>query len=394
MKLKALPGDFQVEERAQLRLTPAGRWAVYRVRKVGLSTLEVQTRLAAMLNLSREQVVFPALKDKEAITIQFASLPAGLAETMEGEHFRAQRVGLTAQPLGPADLRGNAFTVVARDLAPAEAEHLAARLRQLAQVGLPNYFDAQRFGSYAGEGGWIGRAILQRDAEGALRAYLTQSFRGDPAPVRAFKRQAVGLWGEWPAMFAAAPRPSNYRSVLTFLVGHPQDYRKALNLIPQRLLALYLAAYQSYLWNHIAAAYLGGLYRHLGVAVGAMEIIGEALPTHADLPIATQADLRGATLALPDHRASYPSGALGEAAQGVLAAEGLAQEDLKARILQKAYLPRGRRSLLVWPEEVAVAAPVPDERFPGRLALTVRFALPAGSYATLVMQAAGGKDEG
>jgi len=62
--------------------------------------------------------------------------------------------------------------------------------------------------------------------------------------------------------------------------------------------------------------------------------------------------------------------------------------DLKARILERAYLPRGRRPLLLWPQELEVDVPRPDERFPGQQALRACFALPSGSYATLVCRVA------
>jgi tRNA pseudouridine13 synthase len=388
VRIKVMPGDFVVEERAALRLQGAGAWTVYRVRKVGLTTLEARARLAAALGLSDGQVLFPALKDKEAVSIQFATLPAGLAERVEKEGLTAERIGYRAAPLVAGDLRGNAFTLILRDLDAAEAAHLAERLAQLARDGLPNYFHTQRFGSLTAEGEFIGLAILRRDAEVALKLYLTTPFVGDPRPVRAFKRQAATLWPDWAAMFAAAPRPSNYRSVLTYLVGHPQDYRAALNLIPQRTLSLYLAAYQSDLWNRIAGALLAQAYASAGVAHGQIAIAGRTLPVHTTLSTALRDELAAARLPLPEHHATYQAGAHAQAVERVLAEEGLVLADLKARILKKAYLTRGSRALLLVPEDVRVDAPAPDERYPGRLALRVAFALPPGSYATLVLEAA------
>jgi len=389
MRIKAVPGDFVVEERAALHLQTAGPWAVYRVRKVGLTTLSGRTRLAAALGVAESAVSLPALKDKDAVSIQYATLPPGLPERVELEGLTAERLGYRAQSLSSADLRGNAFTIVLRDLDAAEAGRLAVRLAQMARDGLPNYFHTQRFGSRTAAGEFIGKAILRRDAEAACKLYLTAPFAGDRRPVRAFKRQAAALWPDWAAMFAVAPRPSNYRSVLTFLVGHAQDYRKALNLIPQRTLSLYLAAYQSDLWNRIAGAWLEQVYRSAGVPYAHIAIAGRELPVHTALPAGLREELAAARLALPEHRAVYPPGAPAQAAERVLAEEGLALGELKARILKKAYLTRGCLALLLVPEDMRVEAPVPDERFPGRLALRVTFALPPGSYATLVIEAAG-----
>lgn len=388
MRIQTVPEDFVVEEQINLGLVPKGPWAVYRVRKAGLTTLDVQTRLASALNLSRRQVVFPALKDKEAIATQYATLPAGRPTSIEGRGFKAECVGQRLTPLSASDLRGNAFTLILRDLAADEAARIAARLDEIGRCGVPNYFDVQRFGSLGAGGGYIGKAILRRDAEGALRAYLTEPFAGDPPAVCAFKRQAAALWPDWRAMFEAAPRPSNYRSVLTYLVGHAQDYRKALNLIPQRLLSLYLAAYQSYLWNRILAAYLGRFYMQSGVSAAYLTIAGQSLPIHGRLADALLARLMGVSITLPNHRAAFGP-EIAPLVRDVLAEEGLGLGDLKARILQKAYLPKGARPILLVPRDVRVGAPLADELFPARHKLEVRFALPPGSYATLVLKAAG-----
>lgn len=388
VRLKTLPGDFVVTERATLRLSPQGPWGVYRVRKVACTTLAVQTRLAAQLNLPRQQVIFPALKDKEAVTVQFATLPASAPETVSGPGFEAQRIGYRQRPLAPSDLLGNDFEIVMRAIPGAKAQALRQALLALGEQGLPNYFDEQRFGSYAPDWGFIGKPILQRDAAQALYTYLARPWIADPPPIRAFKRRAAQLWPDWRAIMGVAPRPSNYRSVLTYLQDHPEGFRKALNLIPQRLLALYLAAYQSHLWNRIAATWLEEIYRQAGAPCGQVEIIGVEHPFHLQMGAAALASWRGQSLPLPTHRTTYQPAELGLLVERLLAEEGLTLADLKARILQKAYLPHGQRPLLLQPQDLEVSAPQPDDRFPGQQALRVRFGLPSGSYATLVCKVA------
>jgi len=394
MRIKTIPDDFYVQEEIDLALRDRGPWAVYRVRKVGVTTLDVQTRLASQLGLGRNRVVFPALKDRDAIAVQYATLPAGLPERVEGAGFAAQRVGYRLRPLAPADLRGNAFSLVLRDMEAPEASRVSRRLEELARYGLPNYFDDQRFGSLPAQGEPIGKAVLRRDASAALKAYLTQPFVGDPRVVQDFKRRASALWPDahatpdWRALFQAAPKPSNFRSVLTYLVDHPADHRKALNLIPQRLLSIYLSAYQSLLWDLIAACYLARVCAEREAPTCIVRIAGRAMPVHLVLDESTLAELAATRVALPEHRARFRSPLVAEIAQQVLHEEGLRLDDLKARILQKAYLPRGERPVLLFPASIQVGSPAPDDRYVGRCAMAVGFSLPPGSYATLVLKAA------
>jgi tRNA pseudouridine13 synthase len=425
MRYKVQPEDFIVEEQIRLSLTPKGSFAVYRVRKRGVTTLRVQAQMARALGVGQSAVVFPALKDKDAIAVQHVAVRGTGPAQLAGDGFVAQFLGRSPRPLAPADVVANRFTVALRDLSTGEAAHVQERLAQVARSGLPNYFDEQRFGSLAPGEESIGKRILRRDAEGALRAYLTQRFTGDPAPVRKFKAFAAAHWGDWDALFDAAPRPSNFRSVLTYLRDHPTGdpaerdttYRKALNLITRRLLSLYLAAYQSLLWNRIAGQYLSA---RLGELATRIEIAGDRLPLYHELPPHFDRDL---AIPLPHHRAVYPgpphtsspprsggsgdrvpspprSGGFGDSsprmsndsptlstiAAQVLAEEGLTLNDLKARILKKAYLPKGKRPLLLFPQDASASSPEPDDRFPGHHKLTLTFTLPRGSYATLVIK--------
>ncbi len=387
MRVKLLVEDFVVNEVLAVSPAQGGRYALYRAHKRALTTIELQHRLAAALNLPPSAVTFPALKDRQAIAVQFGTVRGAGPRRVSGAGFTAERVGWLERPLSPRDVAGNRFAVTLRDLAPDEAAWVAVRLDGIARWGLPNYFDDQRFGSRLADGSFPGQAILQRDEAAALRAYLAGQQAGDPPQVRAFKTFAADHWGDWLALFDQAPRPSNYRSVLTFLRDHPDDYRRALNLIPPRVLSLYLSAYQSFLWNRLAGRYLQARLLERDVPLTALQISGEALPAYRQLPPDLLASLTGVKLPLLHHRVRFDEPPVAALAQALLREEGLQLRDLKARVLKKAYLSKGVRVLLLLPQDVACEPPQADERFLDRLKLTTRFFLPRGSYATLLFKA-------
>jgi tRNA pseudouridine13 synthase len=392
VRFKVQPEDFIVEELAQLPLSSGGDYAIIRVEKQKISTLQVQYHIAAQLGLRSRDVQAPALKDKNALAVQHLHVRGTVPDHLEGPGYQARFIGRSHRPLRPSDLTGNRFMVVLRDLSIDEAHGLDAVAREIRQEGLPNYFDKQRFGSYCSHpkapDPFIGKTILRRDAEGAVRAYLSYPFAGDPKRVRAFKAVARRRWEEWQFLLDRAPRPSNYRSVLTYLKDHPRGYRKALNLIPRRLLSLYLVAYQSYLWNRIVGGLLARRIPGTKLLPG-LYVVDLKLPFYQQLADELVQELRGLAIHLPGHRAVYSDPGLRDVVHHVLGEEGLQLNDLKARILKRAYLPKGRRSLLLQPTDLVVGHPQSDDRFPGRQAVPIRFSLPRGSYATLVLKRLG-----
>jgi len=379
MRIKQLPEDFQVEEQIAWP-GDTGPFAYYRVQKRGLTTVAVRDAMAARLKVTPSALVFPALKDKAAVTVQYACVRKRGPEVIRGEGFEATRVGWGPRALRPTDLGGNLFVVTVRDLGDAAASALGPAMDKLGRYGLPNYFDDQRFGSLTRDG-FIGKEILKRDAERVVHMYLAESMAGDRREIRKFKRLVASHWGEWGYLLHQAPRPSNYRSVITYLKDHPHEYRTAVNLIQDRLLSIYLAAYQSWVWNHIVGIYLDGTHSSpYRVRIMRSRF---CLPE----PSPELAALQGQLVDLPRLTAHYDT-VFDAAAQAAFEAEGLALHDFKARILRRVYLTKGERQVAFVPTDVSVGEAEPDEVNPGRARVAVQFALDSGRYATLILKAA------
>lgn len=376
MQIKRLPEDFQVEEQVQLP-GQHGPYAYYRVEKRNLSTLSVRDEMATRLKVTPSYLAFPAYKDKSVVAVQYASVRKRAAETLEGRGFVAHRIGWGSRALRPGDLAGNRFALMLRDLDATQAAAIGPLLHSLGESGLPNYFDDQRFGSFSTEG-FIGKAILMRDAERAVWLYLAGPMAGDPREIRAFKRLVRTHWGQWGFLLHQAPQPSNFRSVLTFLKDHPQSHRKALNLIHDRLLSIYLIAFQSWVWNRILGRYL----HTLGHAEPTIIITGLDFPLPEKMP----EDFTRMQLAMPNLTVRY-SEALMPSVEAVLAEEEMTPEDFKARILRRVYLPKSERPVWFTPLDVTAGEPVADTVFPGRWAAPVTFTLAPGQYATLIVKA-------
>ncbi len=369
MRWKVRPEDFLVEEIVELPLRPGGPYVLYRVRKRERTTLEVQAELAARLGVPQRAVVFPALKDREAIAIQTAAVRGRGPARIRGRGFEAVRIGEADRPLRPQDLRGNRFVVRLRELDDREIERLPAAVTALATHGFPNYFDDQRFGSWSPEAGFIGRPLLLGQAEEVLRIYLAIPMVGDPLEVRTFKAEARGLWGNWAAMRERAPRPSNYRSVLTFLNDHPTDWRGAVRRIPARLRALWVDAYRAWIWNDMLRR-IWALLPHVEI-----EIRGARFPVPLERPQDTEA-----SVALPHRRARYES-PWAEAMAAALAEEGLSLSHFRRGALLEDAPPPTQRP--VWCQPLALEL---EELQPEKREALLVFELPPGSYGTLLLK--------
>jgi len=373
-----------VEERLSVQPKDRGPYALYRVEKRNITTLESVQILRRVLKVKPSAIVFPALKDKVAVAIQHCTVKTPttpVTKEVKTASISAKLLGYVERPLSPRDLLENRFTVTVRKIAREEAEFVRERFELIGEQGFPNYFDWQRFGSWSRNLGFPGKLLLLGDWEGVLRAYMAEPLLGDPPAVLRLKRLARENWRNWPLLKEHAPK-GNFRSVLTFLCDHSEDFKRAVNLITPRLLSLWLSAYQSFLWNCLASFVLERL---VSEKTRLKYPFGELVAPRWPLPSEVLANLEGLEIPLPSAKAKT-EGVVAEAFSLVLAEEGLRPESLKARGVKRAFLPKGKRALWVTPKEPKILGEEEDELFPGHIKITFAFSLPPGSYATLLLR--------
>jgi tRNA pseudouridine13 synthase len=381
MKLKRTPNDFCVEE--QISLQPAGGpFALYRLSKQSLGTLEAIAAIARRWDVRREWIAFAGLKDKHARTIQYVTIREGPRRGISQTNWELEYVGQCERPVHASDILGNRFEVVLRDMDDDELRQSLHMLSAAAAAGLPNYFDNQRFGSLGLAGEFIAQPWCLGNYERALWLALADANVHDWPAEREQKRILREQWGAWPQIKSqAAGWPTE--PILAFLTHQPRDFRRALALVPHDLRSLWLAAFQSHLWNQILAAVVRQAYP--AETCASLPIGGRDLPCFAEAAGAPDPQLAELVLPLPSARLHLDGSPLSALYDRVLAAEGLALRNIRVKYPRDSFFSKGNRPALLRPGQVEHWA-AGDELYPGRQKLTLRFTLPRGAYATLLVK--------
>jgi tRNA pseudouridine13 synthase len=385
MRLKRIPEDFQVEEQVALAAT-GGPFALYRLTKQSLGTPEAIDAILRRWALPRQQLAFAGLKDKHAQTTQYLTIRSGQRRGLAQTNLSLEYVGQIDRPVHASDITGNRFTVVLRDLSQDEHYRLTANVAAVAKDGVPNYFDNQRFGSLGESGEFIAKPWCLGDYERALWLAIADPNVHDRPDEREEKRILREQWGNWRLLAAQSVRwraASDARNIVAFLANQPRDFRRAIALAPQHLRSLWLAAYQSHLWNQILAALVRQICRPWQIV--SQSIGSRDVPFFTDLDDAQRDQLARSVLPLASARLHPDPSPLKDLYDRVLAAEGIELREIRVKYPRDSFFSKGERPATLQPLDLQHAA-ADDDLYPGRQKLTLRFTLPRGAYATILVK--------
>ena len=242
-KIKQIPEDFIVKEINSLKFNDNGNYSYFLLKKRNYNTLRAIKIISEKLKISKKNsknfsghkksqkdffvneknIGFAGNKDKNAITEQIISIKNG-NKNIENIGFRdieLKFVGRGNEEVFIGSNKGNEFAITIRNLANKEIKTIENKLSNN-KILMPNYFGPQRFSNNNAE---IGKSLIKKDFKKAIKLILEAN--------------------------------SDYSGeIKQHLEKKPNDFVVALKIIPLKLLKLYVHSYQSILFNRTLEQYI------------------------------------------------------------------------------------------------------------------------------------------
>ena len=344
------PEDFIVEEIPLYDPSDIGTHTFFSIRKRHYSTFDAIKKIASILHVNHKNIGYAGLKDKHAITTQVLSVEGispdqilkidlpSIEVLWARRHQHKLRVG---------HLRGNRFTIMLRNVPSDEFQGIHEKMECLAINGVPNRFGSQRFGNKQ-DTHLIGKALICGNWEKAIEHILTENSTLYSHLSEQLDRELTKITVE-----------------------------TVMNFIPYQLRKLYLSAYQAYLFNcilekripHIGKLLDGDIaIKHINSALFLVENASHEQTRADDFEISPTGPIFG-------YKMKQPFGVVEDMEMQLLSDEGV-----KFEVFRKVVgirLPGTRRSLRM-SMEIHQILPIEN-------ALQLSFTLPAGGYATVVL---------
>ncbi len=367
-RLKERIEDFQVWElprgKPVSEREEENEYTIFTLEKWNWDSNRALTALARGLRVSVKRFGIAGTKDRRAVTRQKVSV----WKIGEEELKKVRIKGLTLSDFSKSseritlgDLEGNRFEVVVRGIGLDEGtvrQRLEKTFREM-EKGIPNVFGEQRFGTTRPVTAMVGRALLKGDFEQACRIYLARTFEGERKDSTEARARLDKNWGRKEAYLEALKefpmRLDFERGMLDSLSKLPTDFAAALRRLPKRLRKMFINAVQAEIWNSVVERHSDGLVQQ-------------------ELP-------------LPGYDTAFDSGnELHKEMKKAMESGGITLDSFRLPHSPELATTGGTRKVLLVPEGMELAEVAPDEFNEGKLKVKIRFSLPAGAYATVVLE--------
>jgi tRNA pseudouridine13 synthase len=212
--------------------------------------------IAKQLGVDQGQIQIAGIKDAKAVTAQHITVENCSMEDASRVNFKEieiRPVGYVRDKLSPYYLLGNNFTISIKNIEYSElavAKLITETASSLdALGGIPNFFGHQRFGTTRPITHLVGKAIVEGDFEEAAMLFLAKpSVHEHPSSRRA--RAELQSTRDFKLALQNFPKQLRFeRFMLWHLVEKTEDFVGAFRRLPVKLQALFVQAYQSYLFN-------------------------------------------------------------------------------------------------------------------------------------------------
>ena len=428
--LKARVEDFRVEESSKIpALDDKGRFTVVRVTMTNWETNRYLRRLARACGINKNRIFSSGLKDKRAITTQILVIdaPRGKVESVEIPDSTIEVLGRTHQKVAMGDHDGNRFTITVRGCcdisgSPIDAKEAMRRVNEIrdglaksmGSDSFPNWIGPQRFGSTRPVTPQVGAAVIDGDFERAVDLYVGMAGTREGPEAASFRASWRDARDPHKSLELAPERLGYESAMLQHLTKKPDDYIGAFKTLPNSLQLLMVHSIQSLAFNHALSERIGSGLSLIEPVEG--DLVAPLL-SNGRIDVGKMAHVSATNLercrrncklgrlvvtgTLPGRDSSFAEGVPGKnEGEGVRQA-GLEGVEWLVKKIPRLTTSGTRRALSVPFRDISVEqAPEADATFqrwedgpmegdrwhPEGASLRLRFTLPAGAYATVMMR--------
>ncbi|WP_456416114.1 tRNA pseudouridine(13) synthase TruD [Methanocaldococcus sp.] len=385
MKLRMKPEDFIVEEIIDFNKISGKKCYLYKLTKRNIESLKAFSYISKKFRIPLKDIGYCGLKDRHALTTQYISIPKKYGKLhLDEPNLKLELIG-ESKFLLLGDLEGNKFTITVRGLKKDDIPKIKENLKYL-HYGAPNYFDSQRFGSVF-DRKFIVKEIIKGNYEEAVKIILTKYKKSEKKIIKDLKRFINKNWGDWEKVWNYIKEKNIKARLYVNMVKElkkSNDYKKALSYVDDRLKKIFVAAYQSYLWNECVKELLKSYipkedriyYEYeAGTLMFYKKIDNEIFEMLKNKKFPTIA---------PDVEYNEQHK---EIIDKILKREGLSMEDLN-NIGDFGRFIYTERKILSIPKNLNIGEFEEDELNKGKYKITLSYELEKGSYATIIIKRA------
>jgi len=141
---------FFVEEIPLFDFTNKGSNLILKIKKSDMSTFKLITVIAKATKLEHRDIGYAGLKDKNATTIQYISIPKKYERDVV-LNLTTQKIEILEKiynkfPIKIGQLKGNKFAIILNKVSPQANIQIREVALKMQKEGIPNYYGYQRFG--------------------------------------------------------------------------------------------------------------------------------------------------------------------------------------------------------------------------------------------------------
>lgn len=248
-KIRVTPEDFEVSEKilekTQNSINQEDGYAVYKLKKRKIDTNHALYDIFRKKGIRLKSL---GLKDASAITDQFVC-SGNKGKTIANhstEKYSLKKIGFVKKPLSKKDMIGNQFKI--------KISECSDGLSSFTEFdNVLNFYGYQRFGSKRPVTHLIGKAIIQRNFDDAVKLILSFTSEYDSKENNEI-RQKLADKQNYKQYSEKIPKQMDIeRIVIKEMIEHGDSFR-AVRAIPLSLRRFYVHAYQSFIFNKSLSA--------------------------------------------------------------------------------------------------------------------------------------------